>query len=229
MGKKGIYHYLAGVFFLTAILCVVCYAFKSPLFDPLNEIMWFKFEIICYLLLAVSVFANRPIFTVFGGAVFLFNFVAHYKTITNDAIILTFAYSLCGVFLILTGFLGMKHKDTRIPAVIAGLLALVLFTYNIYIIYTISNGRLFHSIRIIEIWSGHILSYSKYFFLGLGSIFMGFAFSIKEKKVSTINGLSSMEIGSNKIEQLTKLTGLLEKGIITQEEFDAKKKQLLGL
>ena len=33
----------------------------------------------------------------------------------------------------------------------------------------------------------------------------------------------------NRIEELTKLKDLLDTGVITQEEFDAKKKQLLGL
>ena len=31
------------------------------------------------------------------------------------------------------------------------------------------------------------------------------------------------------VEQLTKLAALLEKGLVTQEEFDKKKKELLGL
>ena len=40
---------------------------------------------------------------------------------------------------------------------------------------------------------------------------------------------SSVEQQNNNIDDLKKLKDLLDNGVITQEEFDAKKKQLLGL
>ena len=48
----------------------------------------------------------------------------------------------------------------------------------------------------------------------------------QQKKESVV---TKVEAKVDEIEQLTKYKELLDKGVITQEEFDAKKKQLLGL
>ncbi|MBO4915953.1 MAG: SHOCT domain-containing protein [Oscillospiraceae bacterium] len=57
-----------------------------------------------------------------------------------------------------------------------------------------------------------------------------------EPRIATNNALSGETVsvapnasGVNTIEKLTRLKALLDAGAITQEEFDAKKKQLLGL
>ncbi|MBQ8210547.1 MAG: SHOCT domain-containing protein [Clostridia bacterium] len=48
----------------------------------------------------------------------------------------------------------------------------------------------------------------------------------QQKKESVV---TKVEAKVDETEQLTKYKELLDKGVITQEEFDAKKKQLLGL
>lgn len=224
MGKRGINHYIAGACFLISVLCIVFYAFTVSTGDTLKVLMNWKYPIICYLLLAVSMFSNRPIFTIMGGTVYLFYFVYYNYSRIQDIELIAFSYPLCAVFLILTGFLGMKHKDTRIPAIIAGLLALVFFVYQLKSLRGGNMNRVFNN---LGIWYKFIILFLQYFFVGIGSIVMGFAFSITEKKLSTLNDGSSNGVGSKKIEQLTKLTGLLDKGIITQEEFDKKKKQIM--
>ena len=40
---------------------------------------------------------------------------------------------------------------------------------------------------------------------------------------------SDVETGSIPVEELQKLKGLLDQGIITQEDFEEKKRQLLGI
>lgn len=63
-----------------------------------------------------------------------------------------------------------------------------------------------------------------------GCVMTGLAFS--NKLVEQVNHTGSKQIAENsdsKIEKLSKLKELLDRGIITQEEFDEKKKQLLGL
>ena len=55
---------------------------------------------------------------------------------------------------------------------------------------------------------------------------------INERQDNTINetpATSSDKERNNSMEDFVKLKSLLDQGIITQEEFDAKKKQLLGL
>ena len=50
---------------------------------------------------------------------------------------------------------------------------------------------------------------------------------LNERTKQTMRGVSNNE--SSKFEELTRLKQLLDNGIITQEEFDKKKKELLGL
>ena len=52
----------------------------------------------------------------------------------------------------------------------------------------------------------------------------------KVKNKSAIQNRSASKIShDNKIEELKKIKELLDAGVITQEEFNAKKKQILGL
>ncbi|NJL80716.1 MAG: SHOCT domain-containing protein [Richelia sp. SM2_1_7] len=53
--------------------------------------------------------------------------------------------------------------------------------------------------------------------------------SIIEHKIISANNTSPVSSGINDLEQLEKLASLKDKGIISDEEFQAKKKQLLGL
>lgn len=67
-----------------------------------------------------------------------------------------------------------------------------------------------------------------------GVLLLGMAFQTKKvpvKVAATATGTTAtVALGTETaIEKLTKLKQLLDDGIITQEEFDAKKKQLLGL
>jgi hypothetical protein len=52
---------------------------------------------------------------------------------------------------------------------------------------------------------------------------------INERQESTTNDLKSISPQSSSMDDIIKLKTMLDSGIITQEEFDAKKKQLLGL
>ena len=52
---------------------------------------------------------------------------------------------------------------------------------------------------------------------------------INERQENTAKTESKSYTGSSNMDDLLKLKNLLDQGIITQEEFDAKKKQLLGL
>lgn len=61
-----------------------------------------------------------------------------------------------------------------------------------------------------------------------GAVFLGFAFSeLKSKSKAAAAALWPSGV-SDTYEKLTHLKGLLDKGIITQEDFDAKKKDILG-
>lgn len=61
-----------------------------------------------------------------------------------------------------------------------------------------------------------------------GYFFLGMYLSGKGNKEAKQKGTVASNSGDT-IEKLSNLKGLLDKGIISQEEFDEKKKQLLGL
>jgi hypothetical protein len=52
---------------------------------------------------------------------------------------------------------------------------------------------------------------------------------INDRQDNTIKTGIKTEVSNSNMDDLVKLKTLLDQGIITQEEFDAKKKQLLGL
>lgn len=52
---------------------------------------------------------------------------------------------------------------------------------------------------------------------------------IKEAIEEKMRSNEKVEIKTSDLDQLEKLAELKEKGIITEEEFNAKKKQILGL
>lgn len=61
-----------------------------------------------------------------------------------------------------------------------------------------------------------------------GAVFLGFAFSELKDKPKAAAAAPKPSGASDTYEKLTHLKELLDKGIITQEEFDAKKKDILG-
>ena len=52
---------------------------------------------------------------------------------------------------------------------------------------------------------------------------------INERQENTVKVENNINASNSNMEDIVKLKNLLDMGIITQEEFDAKKKQLLGL
>lgn len=51
----------------------------------------------------------------------------------------------------------------------------------------------------------------------------------KLEKIYNVENIKSPETGKNNIDDIEKLAALRDKGIISQEEFDLKKKQILGI
>lgn len=62
----------------------------------------------------------------------------------------------------------------------------------------------------------------------VSAVFLGFAFSELKDKPKAAAAAPKPSGASDTYEKLTHLKELLDKGIITQEEFDAKKKDILG-
>ncbi len=69
----------------------------------------------------------------------------------------------------------------------------------------------------------------------VGAILLGFAYTgVQNKNITALSASTAQRTKSvasvgSQIERLINLKSLLDSGVITQEEFDAKKKQILGL
>ena len=107
-------------------------------------------------------------------------------------------------------FLSEKKKPRPLALISAGIWFIgIVFNY-----YVFDGGRRLHRSTL-----GGLLAFSLF---SLGAIL--FAFTEAPKR----NVKKAQSTTSTKIESLSKLSDLLDKGIISQEEFEAKKQNILN-
>ena len=95
----------------------------------------------------------------------------------------------------------------------------------LYMISAYSTKKLFSTITIAT--SSGITKFSLIGnYAEIGNILSG---KINERQENTTNEAKATVAQTNAMDDIIKLKSMLDSGIITQEEFDAKKKQLLGL
>ena len=180
-------------------------------------------------LIAVSMFTSTPILTTVGSAgQLVFSSLALISLIAvrecfagNIGHILM--YNILGIFIWLSLIIaGINTKSAKRMGIIAGVIAAVSFVANI-----IGNLTIFGSMRISFI--GFLSSLVTI----VGVLLVGLSLEgLATRKVAAVasGGKAKIQQGSdNTIERLTRLKALLDKGIITQEEFETKKKQILGM
>lgn len=97
----------------------------------------------------------------------------------------------------------------------------------IYMVSSYSKNNLFSSVT-VSTGSGRITFFGMDNYEKISAVLQQILNERQEKTVIGEN-LSTQNRGSNNLEDLAKLKTLLDDNIITQEEFEAKKKQLLGL
>ena len=106
---------------------------------------------------------------------------------------------------------GLNRKNAKMICIVAGALLAVRFLLGFeYFLSDIAN--------ILEI---------------VGIIMMGLALNIDDaqdssSKTASTSSIHSMTPAESQMDRLAKLKDLLDNGVISQEEFDAKKKQILG-
>lgn len=97
----------------------------------------------------------------------------------------------------------------------------------IHMISAYSKNNLFSSVT-VSTGSGRITFFWMDNYKKISAVLQQILNERQEKTVIGEN-LSTQNRGSNNLEELAKLKTLLDDNVLTQEEFDAKKKQLLGL
>lgn len=132
-------------------------------------------------------------------------------------------YILCAVMCIISIISNSKYKD----GISHGAVATLLFIYTMFVFLFINSGKSLNYLYIIE------TDFPIELFIGLSLAMVVVAFAkrssfiaeSKESKQTVVNNIQE----TTNADELKKYKDLLDSGAITQEEFDAKKKELLGL
>ena len=150
---------------------------------------------------------------------------------TGNVVCLTFFIIACTFFLIgivaLIGLLALSKCELCITE--NNVKGKTLFGKEVvlplYMVSAYSTGKAFSTIAVATSSGTTKFALIKNY-MEIGNVL---AKKINERQESTTNEPKSTAPQSDSIDDIIKLKSMLDSGIITQEEFDAKKKQLLGL
>jgi len=208
MENKKVFQYIAGACFaLVAVLGLVS-AFTS------RYGFYFRSAIapIAFLIVAIGLFLNKPIIATVGSGIVTIYTLYNFTTMLGRASGMYYVYM---VFIIasyaLLTMTTLLHNSSMTTAIISAVARMIYLA----IIAIMGGGT--SGVNVIT-----ALLYA------VGVIMIGLAFSTQKKNVAPVSNAPIRSQSSNSIEQITKLKGLLDKGIITKEEFEAKKKEILG-
>lgn len=170
------------------------------------------------ILLAVGLFLAIPLLSASGGGLLLLsNSILTIRAIINDYPTILFVcyllFAISSLFLIIACI-------NRKSAVLFGIFSAVFLIVGDIFWIIISN------------WATRtgLYFYLKFVSTAVGSILLGMVFTDSAKQpaaVAVSAAVTPKPNYSDAIEKLTKLKSLLDAGVITQEEFDAKKASIL--
>jgi hypothetical protein len=179
-------------------------------------------------MIAGGLFISNPSVSMIGGGLCAIRFifpVMHENWSYTAGNFIWFAYWV----LVALIFINWKKKNKKIFAYIAcGILLLVILYYPMdNIMFWVNlRGHLpsFHYIA-----SDLIMMVKSYGLLIIGTFLLGLSFETAPKKVAQPATQSVDTNTESTIVRLEKLQNLLDNNVITKEEFEEKKKQILGL
>ena len=240
--QKNIRRYIAAACFagvavisvislITIISNNISYDTVSPIFSVLN--------IIGCALIAVSTFASVPVLTAVGGGLALLNavrsLISSIKLVALDFNYLSIALfniSLVAfqvVFFILIIIAGLNKKSAKVLGITAASVYGVRLL--VYIIYRLINYG--------DISMG-LTAWLHYLFMILGAVMLGLAhydiqsgssqaYAAAAKRPGAQVSDAELFSGNSQLDQLGKAKMMLDAGVISKEEFDARKRDILGL
>lgn len=217
--------YVAGACFAgTTVLCLISrfqYGFG----------FWGSLCLAGYALIAVSMFASLPILTSAGAGLLavnsIRNLIIYFGYIIEDGFAWFPKYRLFEeilflAFCVLLIVVGINKKSAKQLGFVAG--GVYVLSYAIYWIGNkVANGSFGLSFR----------SFLFFVLFTVGAFMIGMAVDCINTKASTgtneETGTAAFSTpAEGQVERLTKLKTLLDSGIISQEEFETKKKQISG-
>lgn len=226
---------LAGILFLLGVIITL----KSIIdggdiaeqIENGNITIWNVFQIVGIVLIAVSMFVqNHKLFAIGSGMSVIYPVFCLVQNIKSWGLYVDLNYDIANLaaagilnmlsiiswaILVSSVFKRCKVKTYCIIAAGVAIIGNLVYCIGLFIYFGINLFVAF-LIRLLTVFipivlAGYALSDTNY-----RAKFQGYS------KQPAINALSQ-------VDKLTKLKGLLDSGVITQEEFDEKKKQILGL
>ncbi len=215
------FRYIAGGCFAarTVIYLIDSFSYQNPFtFDSLSMILSFA-------AIAVGLFLSVPMVSAAGSALFLI-----YHLIRNGIpLFINISDNFSSLFILGTCFLRipfvifallllitcLNRRSAKVTGIIAAAVRFIPAAYVVYLF--VSFGGTLWRIVLVPLLEC------------AGAVFLGFAFSeLKDKPRAAAAAAPTASGVSDTYEKLTHLKELLDKGIITQEDFDAKKRDILG-
>lgn len=223
--NNNTFKYIAGASFALLAVLTVIDMIQYELY------FWGLFSLIGSALIAVSMFVSVPALTAIGSA--LYGVIAIHLLITDFQDVWGYVEDswfliqffipgiLFLVFWVLLFVAGLNPKSTKKLGIAAGIIAVVSFLCGL-ISNLIVNGS-----------PGMPFTGFLYYLAGIvGALMIGLSAPDNAAKEIPANAASKATMVEknyeSQIDRLTKLKSLLDSGAITQEEFDQKKKQILG-
>lgn len=188
---------------------------------------------LAFAAIAVGLFLSIPMVSAAGSALLLVRrvihlfykfryFFRHFKAISSVLSLLGFLMNdgpIPIIFALLLLITCLNRRSAKTMGMITA--AVRFFIPAVYFIINIIRGDLINS---LSLWRIALLLLES-----VGALCLGFAFSELKDKPKAAAAAAPKTFGvSDTYEKLTHLKELLDKGIITQEDFDAKKRDILG-
>lgn len=220
--NNNTFKYIAGACFAVLVVLSVISMIQNGFY------FWNLFPMIGAALIAVSMFVSVPALTAIGSALYgvgaIRTLILYFGYLQDSwfpkmIIIPAILFLVIWVLLLIA---SLNPKLTKKLGIAAGIIAAVRFLFSL-----ISNLIVNGSLGLIT-----FTGFLSHLALIVGALMIGLSATnnaAKEISATAASKATLVEKNSEtQIDRLTKLKSLLDNGVITQEEFDQKKKQILG-
>lgn len=213
MANKNSLRYIAGACFTAIAVYYIVFILKGFSYYVLYEIPF----IIGPALIAIALFISKPVLAAVGSALCGIGAII-------VAVQLSFGLGVINSIILLVVFIMLLIGSIIQGAGrVTGIAACALSVIRLVICFC--QGHL-------ALWSWGLFGWPVQVLLIIGCLMIGLSAinnPVNKNAAEQSPEVSQIQNGTNdQIEKLTKLKSLLDSGAITQEEFDNKKKQLLG-
>lgn len=170
--------------------------------------------VLAFAAIAVGLFLSVPMVSAAGSVLLLISRIVHLFRFMDSHFIWLIQLLVPAIFALLLLITCLNRRSAKTMGIIAAAIRFILAILTIYLFFLFGGAM----------WGMIIQPLLEC----AGAVFLGFAFSELKDKPKAAAAAPKPSGASDTYEKLTHLKELLDKGIITQEDFDAKKKDILG-